>query len=78
MSHGNYRGTIGQLAELTTLNLKDNQLTELPETIGQLTSLETLDLSSNELTELPETIGQLMELKELNLEGISSRNYRSP
>ncbi|MFI3221025.1 MAG: leucine-rich repeat domain-containing protein [Methylococcales bacterium] len=34
-------------ANLTWLNLDDNQLTELPESIGKLTKLKNLDLANN-------------------------------
>ena len=44
---------IWQLANLTSLDLGDNQLTAVPEQIGQLTNLKRLDLCQNQLTELP-------------------------
>ncbi|WP_107666955.1 leucine-rich repeat domain-containing protein, partial [Cyanothece sp. BG0011] len=50
---------IGQLTNLTSLNLSFNQLTDLPPEIGQLTNLTSLDLSFNQLTDLPPEIGQL-------------------
>ena len=58
---------IGQLTQLTNLDLYDNQLTQLPKEIGNLTQLTYLYLSSNELTQLPSEIGQLTQLTELNL-----------
>jgi len=38
---------IGQLTNLTTLYLRNNNLSELPEQIGQLTNLTTLYLHNN-------------------------------
>ncbi|MHA2250677.1 MAG: leucine-rich repeat domain-containing protein [Candidatus Kariarchaeaceae archaeon] len=61
--------SIGNLTNLESLDLSDNQLTNLPESIGNLTNLESLDLSSNLLTSLPKSIGNLVNLKSLNLSG---------
>jgi len=58
---------IGQLAQLTLLDLSSNQLTSLPSEIGQLTQLTLLYLSSNRLTSLPSEIGQLTQLTLLYL-----------
>jgi len=58
---------IGDLTDLTSLNLGDNQLTTLPERIGNLTALTSLDLNHNQLTTLPEQIGNLTALTFLNL-----------
>ncbi len=52
---------------IRVLNIRNNQLTTLPDNIGQLTQLTTLDLSFNKLTKLPDTIGQLTQLTKLNL-----------
>ena len=60
--------SIGQLTNLTSLNLGYNQLTALPESIGQLTNLTSLNLSHNKLIALPESIGQLTNLTSLNLD----------
>ena len=38
---------IGNLAQLTELDLSDNQLTQLPGEIGNLAQLTYLDLSNN-------------------------------
>ncbi|MFN6125552.1 MAG: leucine-rich repeat domain-containing protein [Dolichospermum sp.] len=51
----------------TTLDLRNNQLTRLPEAIAQLSNLRVLDLSYNQLTTLPEAIAQLSPLSVLNL-----------
>ena len=58
---------IGQLTNLQTLSLSENQLTTLPPEIGQLTNLQTLSLSENQLTTLPPEIGQLTNLQKLSL-----------
>ncbi|MGC1374599.1 MAG: COR domain-containing protein [Anaerolineales bacterium] len=59
--------SLGQLTQLQSLNLSDNELKALPEWLGQLTQLQSLDLSNNRLTTLPESIGQLKQLQSLNL-----------
>ena len=52
---------------LKTLNVLNNQLTELPDSIGNLTNLEKLWLINNKLTELPESIVNLTNLEQLYL-----------
>ena len=42
--------SLGQLTQLQSLDLGDNQLTALPEWLGQLTQLQSLDLRDNPLT----------------------------
>src|SRR5258708_5771276 len=59
---------IGQLKDLTELDLMLNQLTTLPPEIGQLTALTKLDLMMNQLTTLPPEIGQLTALTHLDLD----------
>ncbi|MEY2913446.1 MAG: hypothetical protein RLZZ184_2755 [Cyanobacteriota bacterium] len=51
----------------TTLDLRNNQLTTLPEAIAQLSNLTVLDLRNNQLTRLPEAIAQLSHLTALGL-----------
>ena len=60
--------TIGQLKNLTAVNLKGNQLANLPIEITELENLETLSLSSNLLTSLPNEINRLKNLKNLSLD----------
>ena len=49
------------------MNLRFNNLTNLPKEIGNLTQLNTLYLTHNNLTELPTEIGNLNNLKFLDL-----------
>ena len=58
---------IGQLTNLTVLNLSSNSLSSLPVEIAQLTNLTVLNLSSNTLSSLPVEIAQLTNLTELDL-----------
>ncbi|MFT5322430.1 MAG: hypothetical protein ACI8P0_000265 [Planctomycetaceae bacterium] len=59
--------SLGQLTQLQTLDLSDNQLAALPEWLGRLTQLQMLDLSDNQLAALPEWLGRLTQLQTLNL-----------
>ena len=59
--------SIGQLSELTDLNLRYNQLSSLPESFSNLGNLRFLDLRANQLTSLPEGLGSLPHLKKLDL-----------
>jgi hypothetical protein len=52
---------------LTSVDLSQNHLHQLPVELCMLTKLETLDLSSNEITEVPPQIAQLKALVKLNL-----------
>lgn len=58
---------IGELKDLTHLDLSENELTSLPESIGNLKKLETLILAENKLTTLPESIRNLKKLEFLHL-----------
>jgi internalin A len=62
---------IGQLTNLTSLDLRNNSLTALPESIGELSNLISLDLRNNSLTTLPNSIGQLTNLTSLGLKNNS-------
>ena len=59
---------IGNLTNLTELNLCCNKLTKLPNSIGNLTNLTELSLGGNKLTEIPNWIGNLTNLTSLSLE----------
>eukprot|EP00118_Oscarella_pearsei_P021781 m.247504 g.247504 ORF g.247504 m.247504 type:complete len:2547 (+) comp40272_c0_seq11:2181-9821(+) len=56
---------------LTCLNLRKNQLKEIPAGIGRLSDLAFFDVSlNNSITKLPLEMGKLEELIELSLEGL--------
>lgn len=59
--------SLGQLAQLQSLNLLGNELRDLPKSLSQLTQLQTLDLWGNYLTALPESLGKLTQLWWLNI-----------
>ena len=61
---------VGQLTELTYLDLGNNELTgTIPAALGQLTELTDLYLRGNELTgTIPTQLGQLAELTHLRLD----------
>jgi hypothetical protein len=56
-----------QGSEEQGLNLRDLQLTQLPDNLVEIKQLKTLNLSGNRLTELPEWFEQLTQLQSLNL-----------
>jgi Leucine-rich repeat (LRR) protein len=60
--------TIGNLKQLVTLKLDENQLTALPNTIGKLSNLEEFILSQNDFEMLPPCIGLLRKLNILNID----------
>ncbi len=56
--------------DLVTLDLHDNQLTDLPAEVGLLTMLEVLDMRGNPgMTAVPEAVRELSRLQELYLDG---------
>jgi len=56
-----------ELLAITDLDLRNKNLTELPESIGQLTELRRLMVSDNQLEKLPDSISQLCNLKYLDI-----------
>lgn len=58
---------IGNLTEMTVLDLFRNNISSLPEEIGQLTSLTKIALHNNNLTNLPSNFGNLTKLQLLFL-----------
>ena len=58
---------IGQLSNLSSLDISYNQLSALPEGIGQLSNLSSLSIHNNQLTALPDWIGQLSNLSSLDI-----------
>ena len=65
---GEIPSEIGNLTNLTYLNLRSNQLTgSIPPEIGNLTNLTRLWLNDNQLTgSIPPEIGNLTNLERLN------------
>jgi len=60
---------IGELTELTDLDLSHNQLYELPDFLGNLKKLKILNLHSTWIKELLEWVGELKTLVELDITG---------
>lgn len=58
---------IPKIGHVTSLNLRGNQLSALPESLADCTRLTTLNLGDNQLTRLPSTIGRLTQLTTLHL-----------
>ena len=52
---------LGNLVELVTLKVDDNQLEALPASLGNMAALEELYCADNFLTQLPPSIGWLRE-----------------
>jgi Leucine-rich repeat (LRR) protein len=66
---GSLQAEIRHLQKLRTLDLSDNDFTDVPAEIGQLNNLEVLNLSNNPLTGLPYELGNLSNLTTLDLRG---------
>ncbi len=60
---------IGQLKNLSFLDLRNNQLTTLPEAIRQLKNLQSLELQENKLVTLPPILTNLSQLRRLDIRG---------
>ncbi len=60
---------IGELTNLSILNLDDNQIRSIPDAITKLTNLTTLNLSANKITKIPDAIAELSNLQTLVLGG---------
>ena len=54
---------LGELTELKILDLRSNQLTELPSVLGNLKQLESLFLGGNSITEIPREILRISGLE---------------
>lgn len=61
-------GFANSLTQLESLELRDNALSELPESIRRLTKLERLDIGDNKIVSLPSELGYLSSLQELFLD----------
>lgn len=59
---------IGELTQLTRLNLYGNRIEALPESIGNLVNLVELNLGDNQLTSVPASIGRLTALTRVDLD----------
>ena len=65
---GEIPSELGQLGQLQTLSLYNNQLDSLPAALGQLGQLQTLSLENNQLSgSIPPELGQLGQLRALYL-----------
>ena len=62
-----FQSTLGNLSNLTILNLDFNALSgEIPSSLGNLSNLETLDFYLNDLSgEVPSSLGNLSNLTRL-------------
>ena len=58
---------VGWVVNLTSLDLSDRQLTQLPESIGDIINITELNLSNNQLTTVPKSIENLTNLIELKV-----------
>ncbi len=64
---GKLSDKIGQLSNLSVLNIGENNLKELPENIGNLKNLSYVSLNNNNIRNFPESFGNLKNLQELML-----------
>ncbi|GMK57027.1 hypothetical protein CspeluHIS016_0308670 [Cutaneotrichosporon spelunceum] len=72
LSHGKLSGlddqALGELVNLTELNLSFNQFTRLPSTLDKLVNLEVFLCTDNMLASLPEnTLGRMQKLRSCNI-----------
>ncbi|XP_045102562.1 leucine-rich repeat-containing protein 40-like isoform X5 [Portunus trituberculatus] len=67
---------LGYLSGVSILDLRDNQMDDLPDQITLLQGLERLDITNNNLSTLPFHLGLLPHLKSMPLEGNPMRLIR--
>ncbi|XP_045582047.2 leucine-rich repeat-containing protein 40 [Procambarus clarkii] len=67
---------LGYLTGISVLDVRDNQIDDLPDQITLLQGLERLDITNNNLSTLPYHIGLLPHLKSMPLEGNPMRLIR--
>ncbi|MBE2253471.1 MAG: hypothetical protein IAE78_28345 [Myxococcus sp.] len=65
---------VASAGPVTTLDLSDRELAEVPEALLELEDLEVLSLESNPIEALPEGFGRLRALRELNLRATRLRD----
>jgi Leucine-rich repeat (LRR) protein len=58
---------IGDLKNLTSLDISHNKIETLPDFIGKLTKLKTLNLHSTWIKKLPDWIASLKNLEDLDI-----------
>ncbi|OJD21582.1 hypothetical protein ACJ73_07077 [Blastomyces percursus] len=63
---GSLTSIIGALSKLEVLDLRENSLTELPDTLSDLYSLRVLNVAENQLTSIPFEALKALPLVELN------------
>ncbi|WGV28426.1 COR domain-containing protein [Halotia branconii] len=56
-----------EIGKLKQLNLRNNQITQIPKAIAKLTNLRQLNLRNNQITQIPEAIAKLTNLRQLSL-----------
>lgn len=69
------KAEVRHLTKLKTLNLSNNNFTDLPAEVGQLQQLETLNLSNNPFTGLPHELGNLNSLQILDVTGTQAATF---
>ncbi|ERL85345.1 leucine-rich repeat-containing protein 40 [Dendroctonus ponderosae] len=65
------------LQQLKVWELRDNQITVLPQDIVKLAHLTKLDVTNNELTEIPAVVALLPHLQSLKIEGNKLKHIRA-
>lgn len=59
--------SLGNLSQLTVLDLSHNKIPSFPKSLSQLTQLQKLNLGHNRLPGIPDSMGDLTQLQELYL-----------
>ncbi|MCX6593616.1 MAG: leucine-rich repeat domain-containing protein [Acidobacteria bacterium] len=56
-------------AQLTSLDLRGNRITTIPDSVAKLSHLTELYLTRNQLATIPDSLAQLSQLRTLDLSG---------
>jgi Leucine-rich repeat (LRR) protein len=64
------------LSQLSTLNISDNKIEELPESVGLCAGLKALDAGNNDMRTLPSSLGYLAQLTRISLQGNPLKTIR--